>query len=139
MGVLLTTPFRVLDEHVHHALQRAGYTDIRPAHHVVFRLTGAGGARLVDLAEQAQMTKQSMNYLIEHLEACGYVERVPDPSDRRAKIVRLTPHGREAEATARAAITDLQEEWAQHLGPQEFKQLLALLRRLNAHIRQGNP
>lgn len=137
LGVLLSTPFRVLDEHVHRALQQAGYTDIRPAHHVVFRLTGSGGARLVDLVEQARITKQSMNYLVDHLEAAGYLARLPDPGDRRGKRVELTPRGREVEEVARAAILQLQEEWARQLGPQDFGQLLTLLRRLYHHLQQG--
>ena len=42
------------------------------------------------LAERAAITKQSMAELVAHLERHGYVERVPDPTDRRAKLVRST-------------------------------------------------
>lgn len=131
IGVLLSTPFQTVDENVHQALQGAGYTDIRPAHHIVFRLTGPGGARLVDLADRALMTKQSMGYLVNHLETCGYLERAPDPHDGRAKILQLTPLGRQVEHTARTAILTLQEHWAAQLGDEAFDELLSLLRRLN--------
>lgn len=136
IGVLLSTPFQTVDEHVHQVLQRAGYTDIRPAHQIVFRLTGPRGARLVDLADRALMTKQSMGYLVNHLETCGYLERAPDPHDGRAKLLQLTPLGQQVEHTARTAILSLQDQWAAHLGQEDFDELLSLLRRLN-HYLQG--
>ena len=53
------------------------------------------------LADRARMTKQSMTELVAHLERHGYVERVPDPADGRAKLVRATGRGREVYAVAR--------------------------------------
>lgn len=137
LGVLLATPFRAIDGHVHAALQAAGYTDVRPAHHVIFRLTGPRGARLGDLVQGAAMTKQSVNYLVDHLETAGYVERVPDPTDHRAKLLRLTERGREVERVARRAIQALQAEWAAELGEDDFETLLTLLRRLYRHLQPG--
>ena len=46
------------------------------------------------------MTKQAMAELVRHLEVHGYVVRVPDPGDRRAKLVRPTDRGREVIALA---------------------------------------
>lgn len=137
LGVLLATPFRAIDERVHEALQAAGYTDVRPAHHVIFRLTGAHGTRLSDLVHGAAMTKQSVNYLVDHLEAAGYIERVPDPTDRRAKLLQLTERGRDVERVARRAIQTLQTEWAAELGESDFETLLTLLRRLYRHVQIG--
>ena len=139
IGLLLSRPFQAVDAHVNAALQRAGHSEIRTSHQVVFRLLGPGGARLVDLAARALMTKQSMGYLVDHLEAAGYLERVPDPHDRRAKILQLTFRGRAVEELARSAIVDLQETWAQQMGAGEFQELLQLLRRLNIHISAGGP
>ena len=59
------------------------------------------------LAARAQMTKQSMAQLVAHLEAHGYVERVPDPADGRAKLVRATARGREVFALVREFIAEL--------------------------------
>jgi DNA-binding MarR family transcriptional regulator len=90
--------------------------------------------RLTDLAEAALMTKQSMGYLVDDLEALGYVERVPEPGDRRAKLVRLTPRGRQVDETVRAVIRDLEAAWAARLGEDEYAQLTRLLRALIAML-----
>src|ERR1700747_1273074 len=65
-------------------LAEAGFGDIRPAHTAVFQHIDADGSRLTDLAERAQITKQSMGYLVDFLEQRGYLERRSDPTDRRA-------------------------------------------------------
>jgi DNA-binding MarR family transcriptional regulator len=62
------------------------------------------------LAERAQMTKQSMAELVRHLEAHGYVERVPDPHDRRAKLVQVTDRGSAVFAIVREFVIEM-EEW----------------------------
>ena len=98
VGVLLREPFLALTEQVHERLAEAGYPEIRPAHGTVFQFLDDEGTRVSVLAERAQMTKQSMAELVAHLEAHGYVERVPDPSDRRAKLVRATRRGRQSPA-----------------------------------------
>ena len=139
IGLLLSRPFQVVETHVNAALHRSGHTEIPVSHQIVFRLLGGGGVRLVDLAAKGLMTKQSMGYLVDNLERAGYLERVADPQDGRAKILQLTARGRAAEQTARAAILDLQDDWAQELGTGEFEQLLHLLRRLNAHLAAGTP
>ena len=63
------------------------------------------------LAERAAMTKQSMAELVAHLERHGYVERVPDPSDRRAKLVRATERGGEVYEIARQVVAEMEREW----------------------------
>ncbi len=95
-----------------------------------FPLDPHDGIRLTALAEPALLTKQSMGYLVDDLEAHGYVERVPDPTDRRAKVVRLTARGREVEETVRAVIHQLEAEWAARLGEDDYAHLLRLLRTL---------
>ena len=77
------------------------------------------------------MTKQSMAELVAHLERHGYVERVPDPADRRAKLVRPTARGRELYATAREVILEIEREWTARLGGAKMRQLRELLQALN--------
>ena len=60
-------------------------------------------SRLTDLAEQAQITKQSAGFLIDQLERAGYVHRTPDPTDARARLVSIAPRGAEAIPIAAAA------------------------------------
>jgi DNA-binding MarR family transcriptional regulator len=87
------------------------------------------------MAANALVTKQSMQYLVDDLERLGYAERIPDPTDRRAKLVRLTPRGREAVLVGRAAIADTERRWATALGEQKLRRLRELLEELVTVIR----
>jgi DNA-binding MarR family transcriptional regulator len=96
-------------------LDAAGFSGLTPAHQAVFENLDPGGTRLTELAARAGITHQSMSELVSVLEQRGYVERRPDPGDGRARIVRLTPTGRQM---ARRAITEMaaiEAEWRQRL------------------------
>jgi DNA-binding MarR family transcriptional regulator len=93
----------------------------------VFQHIEAGGSRLTDLAERAQITKQSMGYLVDDLEQRGYLERRPDPSDRRAALISLTDRGWEQVRASLTIIATLEEEWASGLGQPRMEQLRELL------------
>ncbi len=94
----------------------AGYEGIRPAHSRVFEALEPEGSRISALASRAQMTHQSMSELVASLEAQGYVARRPDPSDRRAKLICLTPRGRAMMRLALEEIARIETEWLRHLG-----------------------
>lgn len=134
IGALLRIPREAALRRVLAGLAARGFDDVRPAHFTVFQHMPLAGIRLTDLADAALMTKQSMGYLVDDLEALGYVERAPDPSDRRAKLVRLTERGRRVDETVRQVILDIDDEWAARLGPQEYEQLTRLLRALIASL-----
>ncbi len=74
------------------------------------------GSRLTELAERAGLTKQAVGEAATELERLGYAERVPDPTDRRAKIIKLTPSGVEACLTGRRIFAEIEREWAEELG-----------------------
>ncbi len=84
---LLVEGSRVFEGRLYEELREAGYGDVRPAHYAVFRYLKGEGSRVTVLAQAAEMTKQSMGELVDHLEQRGYVERHPDPGDGRTKIV----------------------------------------------------
>src|SRR5687767_8632491 len=87
IGALLRVPYLRVVTQVYAGLVAAGYDDLRPAHLTVFQHIAADtGSRLTDLADRALMTKQSMGYLVDYLEAHGYVARGPDPADGRARL-----------------------------------------------------
>lgn len=130
IGALLRIPFQQTVARVQQRLQEAGYTDLRPAHFVVMQHMRPEGMRVTELAQRAQMTKQSMGALVDYAEERGYVERTPDPSDKRAWLIRLTPRGRETEHIARAAIGELEVEWAHQLGEERFAMLRSALQDL---------
>jgi DNA-binding MarR family transcriptional regulator len=99
------------------------YSDIRVSHGCVFGSIDPEGTRLTDLAERAHMTKQSVGEVASDLEQRGYVERVPDPSDGRAKIIRLTESGRNAQAIGRGLIDDIEREWVERFGAERIAAL----------------
>jgi DNA-binding MarR family transcriptional regulator len=108
-------------------LEQAGYGDIREAHGCVFGHIPAEGARLTQLAEAAQLTKQAVGEVATDLEQLGYLERVPDPTDGRAKILALTPKGRVAQETGRRILREIEAEWAARYGERELAMLRATL------------
>lgn len=100
------------------------YNDIRPGHGCVFgTIDPDEGSRLTDLAERANMTKQSVGEVTTDLAERGYLERVPDPSDGRAKIIRLTERGREAYLRGRELMDELEREWAERYGEERMASL----------------
>ncbi len=108
----------------------AGFPDLRPSHGPVFAYLPPEGCRVTELAERARVTKQAMGYLVDYLEEHGYVERVPDPTDRRAQLVRRTERGWEFNRAARRLVQEIQDEWATLIGEEQMRQLLRILRQL---------
>jgi DNA-binding MarR family transcriptional regulator len=123
LGALLRTPYWKLSHNLYGRLAKAGYPEIRPAHSAVFRNISPDGSRTTELAEQADMTKQSMAYLVGYLERHGYVRLEPDPKDGRAKIVRLTPRGRRVTQTLVESSAHLEEQVAMTMGQKSLRQL----------------
>src|SRR5262245_53608118 len=94
IGALLRVPFLTVVDRIYELLLAAGIHNVSHAHLALFRhIDEKKGSRVVDLAADAQMTKQSMSYLVDYLEEHGYVERALDPSDGRARLIRLTALG----------------------------------------------
>jgi DNA-binding MarR family transcriptional regulator len=105
----------------------SGYDDLNPAHIGLFRHPGLEGLRPTEVADQMQITKQSVNDLLGHLEQRGYLTRKPDPTDGRARIIHMTAKGRRLEDVIHAQARAAELEIADHLGPRRFAQLKAAL------------
>jgi DNA-binding MarR family transcriptional regulator len=134
LGVLLREPYRVANDRLHARFAERGHPDIRTPHGNVFAFLDDRGTRVSVLAERAQVTKQSMAELVAHLERHGYVERVPDPDDRRAKLVRATRRGNQLYAIAREFVAETEAEWTRRLGKAKMRDLRKLLEELNASL-----
>lgn len=130
LGALLRIPFQIIVDRIYVGIQARGYTDVRPAHFVVFQLLPPEGARITDLADAAQITKQSMGKLVAHLEAQGYVAYTRDPSDRRAKRVQLTDRGQALDTEAREVLAEIETDWAELLGSKRLMELKQTLKDL---------
>ncbi|MFI7540534.1 MarR family winged helix-turn-helix transcriptional regulator [Actinoplanes sp. NPDC049599] len=116
LGLLCYIAYRAMEGGVLDALREAGYHDVTAAQGRIFARIGPGGTRVTELAEQAGVTKQTTGFLVDQLERAGYVERVPDPSDARARLVRIAPRGAAAVQVARGAEARIEAVWAGHLG-----------------------
>ena len=131
LAILLREPFRIGSERLHERFAERGHPEVRAPHGNVLQFLDDEGTRVSVLARRAQITKQSMAELVAHLERHGYVERVPDPDDGRAKLVRATSRGRQVYAVAREFVAELEAEWTRKLGRRKMRQLRALLSELN--------
>ena len=92
-------------------LEASGFPGSPPSFHPVFENLDPEGTRLTVLAARAGLTHQSVGEVVAELERRGYVERVPDPTDRRARLVSLTERGRALVRAAIGHIADIEQEW----------------------------
>jgi DNA-binding MarR family transcriptional regulator len=129
-GALLRLPLDVIQRRIVEALHAHGFDDLVPAHLTVLRWPGPIGQRPVDLAAQANVSKQALNYLLGQLEERGYVERRPDPEDARSTRVYATARGEATRSVIRDAVREVEAEWAAEIGEEELERLRASLTRL---------
>ena len=127
---LLDISFEALMVEFRAELEATDYADIRPTHGCVFRFVREDGMRLTDLSSLAGMTKQSVGEVVDDLADRGYVERIPDPDDRRAKLIRLTEKGEGAQSVGYGLFARIEARWAERYGPDR----LALMRELLEEI-----
>jgi DNA-binding MarR family transcriptional regulator len=129
---LLENGFDAFAEEMARRVAQTEYSDIRITHGCVFGNIEPDGSRLTDLAERANMTKQSVGEVATELERKGYLERVPDPADGRAKIIRLTERGHDAQALGRKLIDEIEQEWAERYGAERVAVLRDALEAITA-------
>jgi len=127
LGVLLFVAYRALEQRAHDAVIAAGITDITLAQARIAARIGPHGTRIADLAAQARVTKQSAGFLVEQLEAAGYVERVADPADGRARLVRLTARADRVVSAANTEVERVLGEWSDHVGADRLRQVYETL------------
>ncbi len=116
--------FRIVD-----GVVGAGFPQ-KPSHSAVFAQIRSEGSRLTELAHRANMTPQSMGQLVDELEDLGYVERHADPTDRRAKLIVLTPLGHECVAAGISTIQSIEARIDELLGTEGHAELRRLLSEL---------
>jgi DNA-binding MarR family transcriptional regulator len=131
---LFRDPAWALQALVAQRLAEQGFDDLRPALTAVGAHMRAEGIRITELAERTLLTKATVVQTVDELERLGYAERVPDPSDGRAKLVRPTARGLAAEAAGREAIDEIRDAWARAVGKQRVAQLEAALLELRAAL-----
>lgn len=129
LATLMFVSYRAMDERVRQAMRDAGY-DVTVAQARLAQRIAEEGTRLTELADRAGVTKQTASLLVAALEREGLVERVPDPDDGRARLIRLSARGREAAQRAMEVVIGVEGEWTAHLGPELTERLREALVRL---------
>jgi DNA-binding MarR family transcriptional regulator len=130
IGALLRIPWEAVQDHMLTRLHAKGFDDVDASYLIVVQYPGPQGERPSDLAARLRISKQALNHLLGQLEHLGYLERQPDPDDKRSKRIALTPRGTKAATTIREAVAEMEKKWTQQLGPKRFNQLRTLLRDL---------
>lgn len=128
---MLRDPALTINELVSERLAERGFADLRPAHGTIGQHIADLGSRVTELAALAQVSKPTVVYLVNDLERLGYVKRIPDPADGRAKLVCFTTRGAQAQREARKIVAEIEGDWARALGERDLAALRALLERLH--------
>jgi DNA-binding MarR family transcriptional regulator len=134
LGALLGVVWQWVRDQLYASVVAAGYHDLNAAHVGLWRYPGLEGLRPSQLADRVGITKQSVNDLLAHLEHHGYLSRLPDSADGRARVIRLTPKGRRLEQTIYAEAGAAQLRIAEILGPRRFAQLHSSLELLTEQL-----
>lgn len=123
VGALLGVVWQWVRDQLYAGVVAAGYNDLNASHVGLWRYPGLEGLRPSQLADRRGITKQSVNDLLGHLEQRGYLSRVADSADRRARVIRLTPKGWRLQGTIYAEAASAQLRIEEILGPQRFADL----------------
>ncbi len=123
VSLLMFIASRAAADRIFRVVHDAGFGDVTIAQSRLLMGVDPDGTRLSVLAERAQIAKQTATALVDKLERAGYVERAADPSDGRARLVRLTPRAQAALPIARAEEARIEAEWEEHLGSERMMQL----------------
>jgi DNA-binding MarR family transcriptional regulator len=128
LPLLLFGGFRSIIDELHAELARRGHPDLRPAHGFALQAIGLGGATASEAGRRLGISKQAAGKTIDRLEELGYVQKDGDDTDRRRKLVRITPRGLDALASSAMIFEDIRSRWASALGPGRLSELEADLR-----------
>ena len=123
---------RRIERAVHRELEdlmaQSGYSTVRVPHLNVFAHVPRGaGIRMGELAERMQLTRGAVTQLVSYLEAHGFLERVPDPDDGRAVLVRPTGAANRGYELGRARLAELEASWEEQIGEDRWRTFKAVL------------
>ncbi len=129
-ALLMFIAARHAEQRIMEHIRGTGFEDITVAQARLMARVDEGGSRLTSLAESAGVTKQTAHVLVEQLVKGGYLTRVSDPDDRRARLIQLSRRAVQVRAVAREAEAAVLAQWSAHLGAADLRQLTRLLTRL---------
>jgi DNA-binding MarR family transcriptional regulator len=130
IGQLLRDAFDDFERRLTAAVIAAGAAEMRPKYNAVLRYLDAGGTRASVLAERSGLTRQALTQIVDELEEAGLVGRVPDPEDRRAKLVVYTERGQESFKRSRRMIAAIEAEYESLVGERGYGELRETLAKI---------
>lgn len=120
-------------------LAELGFEDLHPRHGAVLAYLDVDGVRATELSRLSGQHKQVIGTMIDELEILGYVERAPDPADRRAKLVCPTERGRAQMVAADKIMAAMQDRHARRLGRDEYAAFKAAFQDVVQNQRATSP
>ena len=129
---------RFVMDQVYEQVRANGYDDLGRSHVDMFRANIPDGLRPTEVADRLGITKQSVNQAIWDLEAGGYLTLEPDPTDGRARVIRLTTKGRRVRDVAYAVAVSYERAIARQIGARRFAEFKKTLVQVNEHIANGD-
>jgi DNA-binding MarR family transcriptional regulator len=139
LGVLSAQVLFALQRELFRRLADLGHPDLRPRHGAVLAYLDVEGSRATDLALQSGQHKQVIGTLVDELEALGYVQRRPDPQDRRAKLVVPTGRGLDQMRRSDEILADIERGHAEAVGADAYAGFKDVLRRVAGRQRESWP
>ncbi|MEU4509029.1 MarR family winged helix-turn-helix transcriptional regulator [Nonomuraea wenchangensis] len=130
LGILSSRTLFALQRELFAKLAEQGHPRLRPRHGAVLAYLDEEGSRATELAAQSGQHKQVIGTLVDELVELGYVERRPDPDDRRAKLIVPTGKGCDFLARSDAVLAEMEAGHARAVGEQayaEFKRVFKLV------------
>jgi DNA-binding MarR family transcriptional regulator len=128
LGVLTARLQRAVQGELFERLADQGHSDLHPRHSTVLAYLDEDGVRATELARLSGREKQVVGRLVDELEDIGYVERRPDPSDRRAKLIVPTERGLEQLQLRDEIVAEIERRHAEAAGPRVYAEFRNVLR-----------
>ncbi|MBG0563747.1 MarR family winged helix-turn-helix transcriptional regulator [Actinoplanes aureus] len=112
-----------------------GFGDLRPKHGAVLAYLDEDGLRQAELTRLAGRNKQTIGAILDELEKLGYVTRVPDPADRRSRLILPTERGRQWMELSDRIVADIERRHAEAVGAEEYAAFLRTLTAVTGAVR----
>lgn len=127
IGQLLVRLLSEFRRELSEPMAERGYGDIRRPHLQIWGNLAGQGRRLTELAARAELSLSATSELVNELESLGYLQRVPDPSDGRAKLIVPTARGAQALDDASVRVAEIEDRWGSLVGHDRFNQACSVL------------
>lgn len=127
LGMLATRLLFGLQSELFRRSAEEGFDDLRPRHGAVTAYLDENGLRQNDLVRLSGRNKQTIGAIIDELETMGYVSRVTDPADRRAKLIVPTERGRRLMQVSDAIVAEIEKRYTAKVGREPYAQFFRTL------------